>query len=121
MWKKDGKLVFPSSDTAVDIQEYGRTLVVSQARLEDTGAWTCVATVGQLGRDSLDYQASVLHSHWSTSNEAWLSLVESFIVLLVLVALLCHKVTYRRSKEPKASLSECSLWHKNRWLPFAAH
>ena len=36
MWKKDGKLVFPSSDAAVDIQEYGRTLVVSQARLEDT-------------------------------------------------------------------------------------
>ena len=97
MWKKDGKLVFPSSDTAVDIQEYGRTLVVSQARLEDTGAWTCVATVGQLGRDSLDYQASVLHSHWSTSNEARLSLVESFRVLLT-PAIVCHKEPARAYK-----------------------
>ena len=62
MWKKDGKLVFPSSDAAVDIQEYGRTLVVSQARLEDTGDWTCIATVGQLGRDSIDYQVTVRQS-----------------------------------------------------------
>ena len=62
MWKKDDKLVFPSSDTGVDIREYGRTLVVQSARLEDSGSWSCVATVGQLGRDSIDYQVTVRES-----------------------------------------------------------
>lgn len=62
MWKKDGKLVFPSSDAAVDIQEYGRKLVVSQARLEDTGSWSCVANVGGLDPDSIDYQVTVRQS-----------------------------------------------------------
>ena len=38
----------------------------------------------------LALQASVLRSHWSSSNEALLSLVESFIVLL-LPPILCHK------------------------------
>jgi len=41
---------------------------VSQARLEDTGAWTCVATVGQLGRDSLDYQVTVRQSALACSS-----------------------------------------------------
>ena len=68
MWKKDGKLVFPSSDAVVDIQEYGRSLVVSEARLEDTGSWTCVATVGQLGRDSIDYQVTVRQSKLACSD-----------------------------------------------------
>ena len=70
MWKKDGKLVFPSSEAGVDIREYGRTLVVSRARLEDSGLWSCVATVGQWGRDSLDYSVTVTESVLSCSDLA---------------------------------------------------
>ena len=36
------------------------------------------------------YEVSVLHSHWSSSNEARLSLVEIFRVLLA-PAVLCHR------------------------------
>merc|ERR1719361_1995569 len=70
MWKKDGKLVFPSSEAGVDIREYGRTVVVSRARLEDSGLWSCVATVGQWGRDSLDYRVTVTESVLSCSDLA---------------------------------------------------
>ena len=41
----------------------------------------------------------VVHSHWSRLNEAWLSLVESFIVLLR-QCLLCHKEPARRIQNP---------------------
>ena len=44
-----------------------------------------------------ELQASVLHSHWSRFNEARLSLVESFIVLLA-PAVVCHKEPARASK-----------------------
>ena len=44
-------------------------------------------------------QVSVLHYHWSRSNEARLSLVESFRVLLA-PAVLCHKEPTRASKAP---------------------
>ena len=43
--------------------------------------------------------SSVLHSHWSRLNEARLSLVESFIVLLR-QCLLCHKEPARRIQSP---------------------
>ena len=45
-------------------------------------------------------QASVLHSHWSSSNEARLSLVESFIAPV----LLCHKEPACRIQSPCSSL-----------------
>ena len=44
-------------------------------------------------------QTSVLHSHWSRSNEPRLSLVESFRVLLA-PAKLCHKDSYHARKGP---------------------
>ena len=43
-------------------------------------------------------QGSVVHSHWSSSNEARLSLVDSFRVLLA-PAILCHK-EIARTKPP---------------------
>ena len=70
MWKQDGKLVFPSLEAGVDIREYGRRVVVSEARLEHSGLWSCVATVGQLGRDSLDYQVTVTESVLSCTDLA---------------------------------------------------
>ena len=48
-------------------------------------------------------QASVLHYHWSRSNMGWLSLVETFIVLLV-PEILCHKEPARRIQRPNGSL-----------------
>ena len=41
--------------------------------------------------------SSLLHSHWSSSNETRLSLVESFRVLLA-AAVFCHKEPARASK-----------------------
>jgi len=54
----------------VDIREYGRTLVVRQARLEDVGSWSCVATVGKWGRDSIDYLVTVSQSKLSCSDHS---------------------------------------------------
>ena len=45
------------------------------------------------------YGFSVVHSHWSRFNEAQLSLVESFRVLLA-PAVLCHKEPARRIQSP---------------------
>ena len=45
---------------------------------------------------------SVLHSHWSRSDDARISLVESFIVLLG-PAILCHKEPALASKYPKGA------------------
>ena len=70
MWKKDGKLVFPSSEAGVDIREKGGTLEVSNVRLEDGGTWSCVATVGKLFRDSIDYLVKVSQSKLSCSEPA---------------------------------------------------
>ena len=56
---------------------------------------------------------SVLHSHWSSSNEARLSLVQSFVSLLA-PAILCHKEPARASKVPTTLclLLAGSLWHE---------
>ena len=43
---------------------------MSEARLEHSGLWSCVATVGQLGRDSLDYQVTVTESVLSCTDLA---------------------------------------------------
>ena len=51
--------------------------------------WRVVGTVTTLNNKA-QLQVSVLHYHWSTSNEARLSLVESFRVMPV-PAFLCHK------------------------------
>ena len=63
---------------------------------------------------------SVVRSHWSRSNEARLSLVESFIVLLR-QCLLCHKEPAPRIQSPLLGafclLLAGSLWHKDSWLP----
>ena len=63
---------------------------------------------------------SELHSHWSGFNEARLSLVESFIVLLR-QCLLCHKEPARRIKSLLLGafclLLAGSLCHKDSWLP----
>ena len=65
----------------------------------------------------------MVHSHWSRSNEARLSLVESFILLLR-QCLLCHKEPARRIQSPLLGafclLLAGSLWHKgayNRTFP----
>ena len=62
-----------------------------------------VADPGQPGGDGPDqirpHDNCVLHSHWSRSNEARRSLVESFSVLLA-PSVLCHKEPARASKNP---------------------
>ena len=63
---------------------------------------------------------SVVHSHWSRSSEARLSLVESFIVLLH-QCLLCHKEPDPRVQSPLLGafclLLAGSLCHEDSWLP----
>ena len=50
-------------------------------------------------RPELSLSYRVLHSHWSRNVEAWLSLVESFRVLLA-PALLCHKEPAMSKQSP---------------------
>ena len=64
-------------------------------------------------------RVSVLHSHWSNSNGARLSLVESFRVLLrqqsyAIKNQLGHPKTLTRSqKDPRHFVLAGSLWHKD--------
>ena len=61
----------------------------------------------------------MVHSHWSRSNKAWLSLVQGFIVLLR-QCLLCHKEPAHRIQSPllrACLLLPGSLCHKDSWLP----
>ena len=57
---------------------------------------------------SCDGEISVVHSHWSRSNEARLSLVKSFIVLLR-QCLLCHKEPACYIQSPLLGAFACSL------------
>ena len=51
------------------------------------------------GTTGFPIRIRVVHSHWSRNVQAWLSLVESFRVLLA-PAVLCHKEPARASKAP---------------------
>eukprot|EP00092_Neocalanus_flemingeri_P006891 GFUD01007439.1.p1 GENE.GFUD01007439.1~~GFUD01007439.1.p1 ORF type:complete len:1699 (-),score=403.24 GFUD01007439.1:397-5493(-) len=58
MWKKDGELVFPESESGVDIVEQGGTLSVRSAKVSDNGVWSCVASTSW-GRDTIEYTVKV--------------------------------------------------------------
>ena len=83
------------------------------ARLNHLSVNACLAPVVSMHGQAVTTvegigQASTLHSHWSGSDETWLSLVESFLILL---ALLCH------IDPARASLIAGYLLHKDSWLP----
>jgi len=59
MWKKDGELVFPESESGVDILEQGGTLSVKSAKVSDNGIWSCVASTSW-GRDTIEYAIRVM-------------------------------------------------------------
>jgi len=59
MWKKDGELVFPESETGIDIVEYGGTLLVKAAKVTDNGVWSCHASTSW-GRDTIEYAVRVM-------------------------------------------------------------
>ena len=68
-------------------------------------------------------RSSLVHSHWSRNVEAWLSLVESFIVLkyfhgVAPPALLCHKEPARRIQSPLLG-AYLGLWTPMQWGYFA--
>ena len=78
MWKKDGELVLPSSEAGVDIVDYSSTLVVTSARVSDTGTWSCVATTSWGGRDTIQYLVTVKQSKLSC-NELSPPVIESIV------------------------------------------
>lgn len=59
MWKKDGELVFPESESGIDIVEYGGTLLVKAAKVRDNGVWSCHASTSW-GRDTIEYAVKVI-------------------------------------------------------------
>jgi len=59
MWKKDGELVFPESESGIDIVEYGGTLLVKAAKVMDNGVWSCHASTSW-GRDTIEYAVKVI-------------------------------------------------------------
>ena len=69
--------------TCQDCQE-GLEILIPLFEHSDIGAGNMSATFSwsQAGPENLDFKVSVVHSHWSRNDEARLSLVESFIVLL---------------------------------------
>ena len=60
MWKKDGELVFPESESGVDIVEQGGILSVKHAKVSDNGVWSCVAGTSW-GKDTIEYLVKVVH------------------------------------------------------------
>ena len=59
MWKKDGELVFPESESGIDIVEYGGILLVKAAKVSNNGIWSCHASTSW-GRDTIEYKVRVL-------------------------------------------------------------
>ena len=59
MWYHNGEIVHPSPEAGLDIIDYSSTLVVSQAKVENSGTWSCVATTSWGDRDTIDHVVNV--------------------------------------------------------------
>jgi len=58
MWKKDGELVFPESESGIDIVDHGSTLIVKAAKVSDNAMWSCHASTSW-GFDTIEYTVRV--------------------------------------------------------------
>ena len=62
-------------------------------------------------------QSSLVHSHWSRNDEARLSLVERFIVLLWQLSYAIKNQLGHPKPPTRGFGTQNTLWHKDRWLP----